>query len=313
MPQRRSLIGPLVLVGFGLLLLYSSLRSNWSAWEVVWRYWPLILIAWGLGKLWDHLRARDSAEPASPTRFSGGELGMAIALVALVALAMLHKPSPAPASSSGNFHFSQTVEAQGAKSVQANIVLGAGDLNVSGGATNLLEADCSYYRSWQIPHLRYDVAGANGNLELRESGEHDVHFGFGENEGSKWNLRLGNQAPLDLDVKLGAGSGHLDLSGVPLTHLRVAGGAGKLYVDLRGDWKQSFDGRIAAGVGTITVRLPSTVGVRVHAKGGLGSVYAPGLRREGNVYENAALGKSPVTLNLDVSSGIGTINLESGH
>jgi hypothetical protein len=313
MPQRRSLIGPLVLVGFGLLLLYSSLRSNWGAWEVVWRYWPLILIAWGAGKLWDHLRTRNSAEPASPARFSGGEIGMAIALVALVALAIFHKPSASPASASGSFHFSQTVQAQGAKTVHADIVLGAGDLNISGGSSSLLEADCSYNRSWQVPHLRYEVAGTNGNLVLRESGENDVHFGFGNNEGSTWNLRVGNQVPVDLAVKLGAGTGRLYLSGVPLTHLHVAGGAGKVYVDLSGDWKQSFDGRIAAGVGTITVRLPTTVGVRVHARGGLGSVEAPGMQREGDVYENAAYGKSPITLDLDVSSGIGTINLESGR
>lgn len=289
MRQRRSLIGPLVLVGLGLLLLYSSLRANWAPWEVVWRYWPLILIAWGLGKLWDHLRARDSAEPSSPSRFTGGELGMAIALVALVALAILHK-SPPTSSTTGNFHFSQTVQAQGAKAVHAEIVLGAGDLHVSGGASSLLEADCTYNRSWQIPHLHYDVAGANGDLVLRESGEHNVHFGFGGNEGSTWNLRLGNQVPLDLDVKMGAGDGRLNLSGVPLTHLHIAG-----------------------GVGTVTVRLPSTVGVRVRAKGGLGSVNAPGFQREGDVYENAAFGKSPIAIDLDVSGGIGTINLESGR
>ncbi len=289
MRQRRSLIGPLVLVGLGLLLLYSSLRANWAPWEVVWRYWPLILIAWGLGKLWDHLRARDSAEPSSPSRFTGGELGMAIALVALVALAILHKSPPA-SSAAGNFHFSQIVQAQGAKAVHAEIVLGAGDLHVSGGASSLLEADCTYNRSWQIPHLHYDVAGANGDLVLRESGEHNVHFGFGGNEGSTWNLRLGNQVPLDLDVKMGAGDGRLNLSGVPLTHLHIAG-----------------------GVGTVTVRLPSTVGVRVRAKGGLGSVNAPGFQREGDVYENAAFGKSPIAIDLDVSGGIGTINLESGR
>ena len=234
------------------------------------------------------------------------------AWLALVALAILHKSPPA-SSATGNFHFSQTVQAQGAKAVHAEIVLGAGDLHISGGASSLLEADCTYNRSWQVPHLHYDVAGANGNLVLRESGQHNVHFGFGGNEGSTWNLRLGNQVPLDLDVKMGAGDGRLNLSGVPLTHLHIAGGAGKLYVDLSGDWKQSFDGRIAGGVGTVTVRLPSTVGVRVRAKGGLGSVNAPGFQREGDVYENAAFGKSPIAIDLDVSGGIGTINLESGR
>lgn len=308
MRRRRSIIGPLVLVALGLLLLYSSLHSNWAPWEVIFRYWPVILIAWGLGKIWDHLRARDAGEPASPSRFSGGELGMAAALVALVVLALVHKPTRAPV---GNYHFTQTVEAQGAKAVHAEIKLGAGDLNLSGGSNSLLEADCYYTRPSDKPEVNYSVSGGNGELDIRQPGTQHVTFGGGERR-NDWTLRFGNQVPLDLEVKMGAGTGRLRLSGVPLTHLRVEGGAGTLYVDLSGDWKQSLDGRISGGVGTVTVRLPSNVGVRVHATGGLGAVSAPGFQRDGEAYVNSAYGKSPVTLTLDIEGGIGTINLESG-
>ncbi len=308
MRRRRSLIGPLVLVGLGLLLLYSSVRSNWAPWEVIFRYWPVILIAWGLGKIWDHLRTRDVAEPASASRFSGGELGMAIALVALVVLALVHKPVRAPV---GNYHFTRTVAAQSAKTVHAEIELGAGDLELSGGAANLMEADCYYTRPGDKPEVNYSVSGDNGELDIRQPGHDHVTFGGG-GQRNEWNLRFGNQVPLDLEVKMGAGTGRLQLSGVPLTHLRVEGGAGTLYVDLSGDWKQSLDGRISGGVGTVTVRLPSSVGVRVHAGGGLGAVNAPGFQRDGEAYVNSAYGKSPVTLTLDISGGIGTINLESG-
>ena len=308
MARRRSLVGPLILVGLGLLLLYSSLRSNWAPWEVIFRYWPVILIAWGLGKLWDHLRTREGGEPASPSRFTGGEVGMAIALVALVVLALVHKPVREPV---GNYHFTQIVAAQGAKAVHAEIELGAGDLDLSGGASGLMEADCYYAKPSEKPELSYNVSGDNGELDLRQPGTQHVTFGGG-GQRNDWNLRFGNQVPLDLNVKMGAGTGRLQLSGVPLTHLRVEGGAGTLFVDLSGAWKQSFDGRISGGVGTVTVRLPSSVGVRVHAGGGLGAVNAPGFQRDGEAYINSAYGKSPVTLTLDIQGGIGTINLESG-
>jgi len=308
MRRRRSLIGPLVLVGLGLLLLYSSLRSNWGLWEVVWRYWPVILIAWGLGKLWDHLRTREAGETDSPGRVTGGELGMAIALVALVALALTHKPIREPV---GNYHFAQTVEAQGAKSVHAEIELGAGELDLSGGSAGLMDADCYYGRAWQKPEVTYSVTGGNGELDMRQAGTNNIHFG-GSSQRNDWNLRFGNQVPLDLEIKMGAGTGRLLLSGLPLTHLRVEGGAGTLFVDLSGDWKQSIDGRISGGVGTVTVRLPASVGVLVHARGGLGAVNAPGFQRDGDAYVNSAYGKSPVTLTLDIEGGIGTINLESG-
>jgi hypothetical protein len=308
MARRRSLIGPLVLVGLGLLLLYSSVRSNWSPWEVIFRYWPVILIAWGLGKIWDHLRTREGGEEAPPSRFTGGELGMAIALVALVVLAFVHKPIR---EGVGNYRFQQAVAAQGAKTVHAEIELGAGELDVSGGSSSLLEADCYYSRPSDKPEVSYSVSGDSGELDIRQPRHEHVSFGGGERR-NDWNLRFGNQVPLDLEVKMGAGTGRLQLSGVPLTHLRVEGGAGTFLVDLSGDWKQSFDGRISGGVGTVTLRLPSKVGVRVRARGGLGSVNAPGFERDGDAYTNSAYGTSPVTLTLDIEGGIGTINLQSG-
>lgn len=306
MVKRRSLMGPVFLVALGSLLLYSSLRSNWAPWEVIFRYWPVILIAWGLGKLWDHFRAHGGAT-VEPSRFTGGEVGMAVALVALVVLALTHKPVREPV---GSYRFTQTVEAQGAKNVHAEIELGAGDLNLTGGAAHLMDADCFYSRASRKPEVSYDVTGATGELRIRQVNKERIQFGDGGGN-NDWNLRFGNQVPLDLNVKMGAGTGRMELSGMQLTHLSVEGGAGTLFVDLSGDWKQSFDGRIAGGVGTVTVRLPANVGVHVRATGGLGAVNAPGFERDGDTYVNSAYGKSPVTLTLEISGGVGTINLET--
>lgn len=306
MGRRRSFVGPLLLIGIGLLLLYSSLRSNWATWETIWRYWPVLLIGWGVGKLVDHLRHREEDARTSPARFSGGEIGMVVALLILLGLAFVTKRTPP--HSFGNYHFSRTVALQGAKSVRAEIVLGTGDLDIAGGSSRLLEADCSYNRPGLKPEVSYDVTGGEGSLRIRQPQVEHVHFGGGDS--SDWRLRFGKQAPLDLDVKMGVGTGRLRLAGLQLSHLSVKGGVGTLLVDLGGDWKHSFDGRIEGGVGTVTVRLPAGVGVRVHATAGLGSVNAPGFDREGDVYVNSAYGKSPVSIRLDVSGGVGTVNLE---
>lgn len=310
MPRRRSYIGPLVLIGLGLLLLYSSLRSNWAPWQVIWRYWPVLLIAWGLGKLWDHLRRRESAGTASPARFSGGEVGILIALIVLLGLALTRKSSPPPTF--GDYHFTRTVDLQGAKSVRADVVLGAGELDLAGGTKHLLTADCYYSRPSQRPIVRYHVVGADGSLDIREPSDSD-HIHFGYHNHNNWVLHFSNQVPLDLVIRVGAGTGRLRLSGLQLTHLRIEAGVGTLDVNLGGDWKRSFDTRIAGGVGTVTLQLPTSVGVRVHATGGLGTVSAPDFQHEGNVYFNSAYGKSPVTLSFDIHGGIGTIRLEPAN
>jgi hypothetical protein len=58
------------------------------------------------------------------------------------------------------------------------------------------------------------------------------------------------------------------------------------------------------------VLVPSEVGVRVRAEGGLGKINAEGFWREDDSYVNAVYGDSDV--NLDVQGGVGQINLEVG-
>jgi hypothetical protein len=81
-------------------------------------------------------------------------------------------------------------------------------------------------------------------------------------------------------------------------------------VDLTGAYEQDLTATIEGGVGEATVRLPSEVGVRVSAEGGLDEINAEGLQREGEAYVNDAYGDSDITLDVDVRGGVGQINLE---
>jgi hypothetical protein len=72
-----------------------------------------------------------------------------------------------------------------------------------------------------------------------------------------------------------------------------------------------IDASIQGGVGEATVLLPSEVGVRAKAGGGLGKINAEGLQRQGDSYVNDAYGSFDVTLDVDVRGGVGEINLKS--
>ena len=56
--------------------------------------------------------------------------------------------------------------------------------------------------------------------------------------------------------------------------------------------------------------MPSEVGVRAKAEGGLGKINAEGLKRVGDSYVNDAYGESDVNLNVNVQGGVGEINLK---
>jgi hypothetical protein len=61
-------------------------------------------------------------------------------------------------------HSSQTVDSKGAKSAQVDIEMGAGELQMRGGAAPLMDADFRYRASDGKPEVTYDLSGSRGIL-----------------------------------------------------------------------------------------------------------------------------------------------------
>ncbi len=205
-------------------------------------------------------------------------------------------------------HESRSIQPEDAKSVRAHLMMGAGELKVSGAADALMEADFSYNVSDWKPEVGYDVNGETGELSIEQGKGEGVRLGGDAR--NEWDLRFNDAVPTDLVLEMGAGESDLDLDSLTLTELDLEMGAGEATVDLTGDYAQGFDASIEGGVGEATVLVPSEVGVRVRAERGLGKINAEGFRREGQAYVNDAYGDSEVTLDVDVRGGVGTINLE---
>jgi len=188
--------------------------------------------------------------------------------------------------------------------------MSVGDLKVEGGASGLLNADFTYNVPLWKPEVHYDVNGSEGQLTIQQpSGGGHSHGG---NTRYEWDLRLSNKVPMQMSVDEGAGRANLNLAGLVLTQLTVNLGAGEATIGLDGPWKNDLTASIHGGVGKATLQLPQDVGVRVVAHGGLGAINASGFSKDGDAYVNAAYGKSPVSLRIEVEGGVGEINLELG-
>jgi hypothetical protein len=295
--RRSSLVGAVLLVALGLLFLYSNFRPGLDPWPLLSRYWPLLLISLGLGKVWDQFRPRDSSH-AGRAWLGGGEIAVILLLV-VAGIALSFQ------TASRRIHDVQAIDRQGSEPVRAHIKMPAGELKVSGGATKLMEADFNYDEAEGKPETSYHVSGGTGELDVTQPGK-KFHFGPAHNE---WSIRLANEVPMQLKVDMGAGHSDLKVGGLSLTRLDISMGAGQFTADLTGDWKKDLDAEIHGGVGHAIILLPEDVGVRVHATGGIGSINSGGLKRDGDEYVNDMYGKSPVTLRLDVSGGVGNIDL----
>ena len=203
---------------------------------------------------------------------------------------------------------SKSVDLKDAQSARAQLKMGAGELNLTGGADQLMEGEFSYNVSDWKPKVSYDVSGERGELVVKQgSAEGGDLSGGARNE---WDISLNDEVPTELVVRLGAGESDLDLDSLTVTGLDLQMGAGKTTVDLTGDYAESFDASIQGGVGEATVLLPSEVGVKAKAEGGLGKINAKGLEKVGDSYVNDTYGESDVNLSVDVQGGVGEINLK---
>jgi hypothetical protein len=229
---------------------------------------------------------------------------VAVAALSLVALTGCVEWEP-----EGPVHSeTRSVDLDKSELVHVELKMGAGELNVQGGSPKLMEAEFRYNRPSLKPDIHYDSSGFRGNLVV----EQPSHGPHGSNSDYRWDVRLNNEKPIDLEVKFGAGEGRLDVGSLTLRSLDVHMGVGELKVDLRGTPKNDFNVSIHGGVGEATVYLPSGVGVIADAKGGIGGVDARGLEKRDDRYVNNEYGHAKTTIRLDVRGGIGAIHLIGG-
>lgn len=84
--QRSSIFSGLLLILLGVLFLLGRFDPNLGIWHFFWRYWPVVIILWGIAKLIDHLGAQHSGQ-TRPALLSGSEAAL-LALVFFVLAGM---------------------------------------------------------------------------------------------------------------------------------------------------------------------------------------------------------------------------------
>lgn len=206
-------------------------------------------------------------------------------------------------------HESREFERQGVQRLRLDLQMGAGELRVTGGASQLARADFSYnVDSWR-PEITYHTMGGASDLNIEQPGSNHANMG---NNLYKWDVELANEVPLELIAHLGAGEARMDLGSLTLRRVEVNMGVGELRMDLRGAPKHDYDVHIHGGIGEATVHLPRNVGIYATGSGGIGEIHTEGLRKQGDHWVNDGYDAAKVRIHVDVEGGIGQINLIAG-
>lgn len=205
-------------------------------------------------------------------------------------------------------HEFREFDRQGVESLHVDLHMGAGELNIRGGAQKLARADFTYNVERWKPDVSFHAAGGNADLNIDQPGGSHSHMG---NTVYNWDLQLADDVPVEVTAHLGAGEARMDLGEMALRRVEVDMGVGELRMDLHGHPKRDYDVHIRGGVGEATVRLPRDVGVYASGHGGIGEIQVEGMRRQGDHWVNDAYDTAKVRIHVDVQGGIGSITLIS--
>jgi hypothetical protein len=295
--RRGSLVGPIILIGLGLVFLLNNLGMvSWDVWDTIARFWPILLIAIGL----DILIGRRS--------ILGSLLALAVMLVVVGAALWLitSQVTPGPALTYESIDQSR----EGATHADVTISFGAGALRV-GVLPETSSLIAGRVALGQGEHLVRDFrkSGDTAVFTLRSEGFALFPFVGRWNTDKLWDLRLSPEVPLRLSINTGVGESTLDMERLKLTELDLHAGVGKVTLTLpgRGQMQASING----GIGEVIAKIPAGMAARVHATAGLGDSQVLGnYQRQGGVFVSPGYDTAENRVDLEVKGGIGKITIQ---
>ena len=81
--RRGSIFWALTLIAVGGLFLYQNFNPVIHPWQILAKFWPVLIIFWGLSKLIDYIQAQAHPETAPPSLFSGSEVILLLLILVL--------------------------------------------------------------------------------------------------------------------------------------------------------------------------------------------------------------------------------------
>ena len=299
-PRRRrgSLIGPLVLIGLGIVFLLNNLGVvDWDVWQIVFRLWPILLIAAGL----DLVVGRRSAVGTIVVLLV--ILGLAFAGVWLFSGALSGEPRTE--------HVVQSAE--GAERAEIEIGGSVGRLTVGPLAESgtLVRGTLDLASGEQLGR-EFRIEAGTAYFSLQSQGEWRIPGFHWWSEDREWELDLARGIPLRLTVNAGVGETRLELAELTATGVTVNTGVGRTWITLPGHGR--YVAHVRAGVGEVEVIFPAGLAGRIVVSSGIGDIDVIGdFHVEDGVYVSPGFESAENRVELDVSGGIGRIVIKASE
>ena len=293
--RRPGITGPIILISLGVIFLLNNMGFiGLNLWDVIMRFWPILLIAMGL----DILIGRRSA------------WGAAIAVV--VVLALLAGGIVFFDNQAQWTYAAEKFEIPLGNVEEATISLdpALGYLLVDAlpkGSNVLLRGEVRPFSGEEIGKT-VDISGTRATIDLRTEGVIVAPFFGGWSDQPSWDFALHPEVATDLIVDFGVGKAELDLQDLQIGDIHVEQGLGQMILLLPS--ADNMDINLDGGIGEIQVVIPEDVGVRIRAGVGIGNVLVPSdYTRDGDFYISPGYAAAENQIEMVIDLAIGSVQV----
>ena len=265
-----SAVLPVILITAGVLFLLSNLGYlSASAWSLIWRFWPVLLVALGV----DVLIGRRSALGAVISSVFFIFLAGAILILVLLAPQIPVMTGLVRSEEITSEHIEHPLDGVEEATVVIDWSSLPAELDALTRSDNLIEGDIDY-RGQLLFNVSTRDDQANVTLDEQYTGAGIVWLlDSPDQEGLRWQVGLHPDVVYDLHLNSGSGPSAFNLQELVLSYLNLDAGSGPIDLTLPGS--ATYRVNINGGSGPMKIRLPAGSGVRAELNSGSGN-FNPG-------------------------------------
>ncbi|MGV3507937.1 MAG: LiaI-LiaF-like domain-containing protein [Sphingobacteriaceae bacterium] len=299
--RTEKIIWGLILVFIGGVLLLQNFGVINFHWQIVFRFWPMILILIGANLLF----SKDGSA-------AGAVISVLITVLALGFItykgittkeddewAWYFKKDEEKTDSGGSVNvFSEEYDNSISKAV----------LNISGGATRYTLSDTTsklFYADVKKHFGKYSLfrtfRDSTQVLTFKMNGKSG--WDLNDDVSNKAEIKLNSNPVWDINMEMGAGAATLNLSSFKINHLSIKGGAASYEIKL-GEPLRKTTVLVETGVSEIEIAVPKQAACKINIESGMSSNDFEGFIRQSD--------GSYISENFKNSSNIILLNLEGG-
>lgn len=293
--NRSGFAGPVVAIGLGTIFLLGNFGYlPLPALEVLIKFWPVLLIAWGIDLIIGH---RGIWSP-----IVGVLLGLAL-IAGTYYLAMY-----SPAFTSANATQPVSLEREGATQATGTLTLPVGEMALGKGAGEKYLVEGTVTASGKV-ESSVQVNGTSAVFSIRDTTQGTYTPFSGGTSSFDWNLKLNPAVVYTLSTEVGAGTTEFNLEGLQVKTADLSTGVGKTTIVLPESGNEVVSTSVA--VGQTVLQVPQDAAVRIELETALVYPIIPaGFTRSGNVISSPAAAAASEVQVVKVNSAIGLLSIE---